>query len=154
MAKIKKLKVGADELNLDDYQGKLTAGTNIQISANNTISATDTTYSAGSGLNLTGTKFSVDNSTVALKSDLSTVATSGSYSDLLDKPTIPTVNNATLTIQRNNTAIGTFTANASSNKTINIVVPTSTSDLTNDSGFIGGVSTITNARIDEIMGVA
>lgn len=154
MAKIKKLKVGADELNLDDYQGKLTSGTNIQISANNTISATDTTYSAGTGLSLTGTKFSVDNSTVALKSDLSTVATSGSYSDLLNKPTIPTVNNATLTIQRNSTNIGSFAANASSNKTINIVVPTSTSDLTNDSGFIASITKITNAEIDAIMGVA
>ena len=35
-------------------------------------------------------------------------------------PSIPTVNNATLTIQRNGTDVGTFTANASSNKTINI----------------------------------
>lgn len=33
-------------------------------------------------------------------------------------------------------------------------IPTATSDLTNDSGFIDEVSTITNARIDEIMGVA
>lgn len=88
------------------------------------------------------------------KPNFSTVATSGSYNDLSNKPTIPTVNNATLTIQRNNTNIGTFTANASSNKTINITVPTATSDLTNDSGFIDGISTITNARIDEIMGVA
>ncbi|MBR2393494.1 MAG: hypothetical protein IKB05_03315 [Alphaproteobacteria bacterium] len=33
---------------------------------------------------------------------------------------LPTVNNATLTIQRNGTDVGTFTANASSNQTINI----------------------------------
>ena len=88
------------------------------------------------------------------KPALSTVATSGSYSDLTNKPTIPTVNNATLTIQKNGTTVNTFTANASSNVTANITVPTSTSDLTNDSGFIDGVSTITNARIDEIMGLA
>lgn len=55
--------------------------------------------------------------------DLKTVAFSGSYNDLSNKPTIPTVNNATLTIQRNGTSVGTFTANASSNKTINIIVP-------------------------------
>ena len=36
---------------------------------------------------------------------------------------IPTVNNATLTIQKNGTNVGTFTANASSNSTINIDVP-------------------------------
>ncbi len=69
-------------------------------------------------------------------SSLATVATSGSYNDLSNKPTIPTVNNATLTIQKNGTTVNTFTANASSNVTANITVPTATSDLTNDSGFV------------------
>ena len=68
--------------------------------------------------------------------DLKTVAFSGSYSDLSNKPTIPTVNNATLTIQKNGSSVATFTANASSNATANITVPTKTSELTNDSGFI------------------
>ena len=36
---------------------------------------------------------------------------------------IPTVNNATLTISQNNSSVGTFTANASSNVTINITTP-------------------------------
>lgn len=70
-------------------QDKLTAGTNITISANNTISASQ-----------------------------------------------PTVGNATLTIQKNGTNVQTFTANATSNKTANITVPTKTSDLTNDSNFV------------------
>lgn len=69
-------------------------------------------------------------------SSLATVATSGLYSDLTGTPTIPTVNNATLTIQKNGTTVNSFTANASSNVTANITVPTATSDLTNDSGFI------------------
>lgn len=43
----------------DEFQEKLTAGANIQISGS-TISATDTTYSAGQGLELNGTTFSVD----------------------------------------------------------------------------------------------
>ena len=68
--------------------------------------------------------------------DLKTVAFTGSYSDLSDKPTIPTVNNATLTIQKNGTNVKTFTANASSDVTANIIVPTKVSDLTNDSGFL------------------
>ena len=71
---------------------------------------------------------------------LATVATSGSYNDLSNKPTIPTVNNATLTIQKNGTTVKTFTANASSNVTCNIGVPTKVSELTNDSGFIADVS--------------
>lgn len=49
-----------------------------------------------------------------------------------NKPNIPTVNDAILTIQKNGTTIDTFTANASTDKTINISVPTKTSDLTND----------------------
>lgn len=43
----------------NEFQEKLTAGANIQISGS-TISATDTTYSAGQGLDLNGTTFSVD----------------------------------------------------------------------------------------------
>lgn len=58
------------------------------------------------------------------KPTLATVATSGSYNDLSNKPTIPTVNNATLTIQKNGTNVATFTANASSNVTADISVPT------------------------------
>lgn len=65
------------------------------------------------------------------------VSKTGSYNDLLNKPTIPTVNNATLTIQKNGANVATFTANASTSATANITVPTATSDLTNDSGFLG-----------------
>ena len=52
------------------------------------------------------------------------------------KGKVPTVNNGTLTIQKNGTNVATFTANSSTNATANITVPTKTSDLTNDSGFI------------------
>lgn len=43
---------------------------------------------------------------------------------------LPTVNNATLTIQENGSNVATFTANASSNVTANIRVPTTTSSVT------------------------
>ena len=74
---------------------------------------------------------------------LATVAKTGAYGDLSGRPTIPTVNNATLTIQKNGTTVDTFTANASANKTINITVPTTTSQLTNNSGFITSVPVAT-----------
>ncbi len=61
--------------------------------------------------------------------DLATVATSGSYADLTNKPTIPTVNNATITIQKNGTKVDSFTANQASAKTINITVPTTAADV-------------------------
>lgn len=49
---------------------------------------------------------------------------------------LPTVNDATLTIQKNGTDVATFSANASTNATANITVPTNTNELTNGAGFI------------------
>lgn len=61
----------------------------------------------------------------SLVSGLSAVATSGSYNDLSNKPTIPAAaNNGTLTIQKNGTTVATFSANQSGNATANITVPT------------------------------
>ena len=71
----------------------------------------------------------------SLVSGLATVATSGSYNDLSNKPTIPTVNNGTLTIKQNGTTVQTFSANQSGNVTANITVPTFS--------FSNGVLTIT-----------
>ena len=89
---------------------------------------------------------SVNNKTGAVVLDASDVGA------LPDTTVIPVVNDATLDIQRNGVSVGTFTANASANKTINITVPTKasdvgalpdttsipskTSELDNDSGFI------------------
>ena len=97
------------------------------------------------------------------KPNLATVATSGDYNDLINKPTIPTVptdvsefindagylttetdptvKNSTITIQKNGTVVDNFTLNQGTDKTINITVPTQTSELTNNSGFI------TNAQV-------
>lgn len=77
---------------------------------------------------------------------LSTVATSGSYDDLSNKPTIPAAaNNGKLTIQKNGTDVATFTANQSTNVTANITVPTKASDvnaLSLDGGTIKKSKTI------------
>lgn len=84
------------------------AGSNITITdgANNvTIAATDTTYTAGTGLTLSSGAFSVDTSVVATQSDLSsytptaslaTVATTGDYGDLSNRPTIPVIGTVTI----------------------------------------------------------
>ena len=135
-------------------QIEYSAGQNVNIN-NHVISATDTTYSAGSGLALNGTTFS--NTAPNVKSDWNAAA--GSAAEILNKPTIPTktselnndsgfitsasiptVNNGTLTIQRNGTQVATFSANQSGNATANISVPTDTSDLTNGAGFITSAS--------------
>ena len=83
-------------------------------------------------------------------SGLATVATSGSYTDLTNKPTIPTVNNATLTIQKNGTSVATFTANSGTAATANITVPTKTSQLTNDSNY--ATTTAVAAKLDKSLG--
>lgn len=67
------------------------------------------------------------------KPNFAIVATSGSYNDLSNQPSI---NNGSLTIKRNNALLGSFTANSSTNADINITVPTKTSELTNNSDFI------------------
>lgn len=107
--------------------------------------------------------------------DLATVATSGSYSDLSNtptipaaqiqsdwaqtntgsvdfiknKPTIPTVNNATLTIKHDGTSIATFTANSATDTEANIVSPVqigSTLSPTNPVAYVG-TSNIVNGAV-------
>ena len=118
-----------------------TANASSNVTANITV-PTKTSDLTNDGSDNTSTYVEADElatvATTGAYSDLSgapslaTVATTGSYTDLTNKPTIPTVNDATLTIQRNGTNVQTFTANASSNVTANISVPTKTSDLVND----------------------
>lgn len=56
------------------------------------------------------------------------------YHPLADEATTAKKTTGTLTIQKNGTNINTF--NGSANKTINITVPTKTSELTNDSNYV------------------
>ena len=68
---------------------------------------------------------------------LCAVATSGKYCDLSWQPTIWT---ATLSICRNCTLVNSFWANATSNVSVNIDVPTDTCELSNSAWFITGIS--------------
>ena len=64
---------------------------------------------------------------------------------LLEKR-LPTVNNATLTIQQNGKDVETFTANSATNKTVNITVPTGGLASKNT---ISDADVATNADIDQ-----
>ena len=55
-----------------------------------------------------------------IKSKLATVAISGSYNDLSNKPSIPSVGNGTITIKQNGTSKGSFTTNQSGNTIIEL----------------------------------
>lgn len=89
-----------------------------------------------------GTAASVPWSGVTGKPTFAAVATSGAYSDLTGTPTIPTVNDATLTIQQNGTTVDSFSANSSSDKTVNIQCV----DLSNNQ-TVGGIKTFSNAPV-------
>lgn len=73
---------GQMDVKLAEKQDKLTAGANIQIQ-NGTISATDTTYTAGNGLNLNGTEFSADTTVLTTKEDLEDYYTKPETDNLL-----------------------------------------------------------------------
>ena len=69
------------------------------------------------------------------KPALATVATTGSYNDLSDKPDAP--GNAAIIIAKNNTAVdnGLFYVDQSTNQTINIDVPTTVSELSDAADY-------------------
>lgn len=174
--------------------GSYTAGANIQI-VNDVISATDTTYTAGAGIDITNgvisnTQTSAEWGNISgdiedqtdlqdaldAKQDLitsenpidaediiglSSVATSGNYNDLLDTPTIPTAtsdltNDSGFITSSYHDSTKQDVINASNKLSAQYVsglatvattgdyddlidkptIPTATSDLTNDSGFI------------------
>ena len=95
-------------------------------------------------VNASGVATRIDKVAAAASADTATSATKatqdGNGANIANtyakKTELPTVNNATLTIQKNGATVDTFTANASANKTINITVPTQTSQLQNNSGYI------------------
>lgn len=126
----------SDITDIGDYATKQYVDNSISGLVDNAPAALDTLNELSAALNDDANFASTVTNALSAKAnsaDLATVATSGSYNDLSNKPT---VNDAILTIQKNGVDVQTFTANASSNVTCNITVPTKTSELTNDSRFL------------------
>ena len=71
-----------------------------------------------------------------IKGKLAKVATSGSYNDLSNKPTIPSVGNGTITIKQAGTSKGTFTTNQSGNTTIELTDNNTTYTLSSITGTL------------------
>ena len=70
---------------------------------------------------------------------LAPVATSGLYSDITGAPTVPTVYNGKLTITQNGKTLGEFTANQSTDTTINLENSSySTSEVKTNATWIDG----------------
>ena len=72
--------------------------------------------------------------TVSSETGSSNIALSTYIQSLI--PSQATVNNATLTIQKNGTTVQTFTANSNTDKTANITVPTAMADLSDSSSYV------------------
>lgn len=97
-------------ITIDQYGHITAAGTAVTIpAAPGTLNTNNTTaQTASSSEALSGTI------------NLHKVAKTGTYSDLIGTPTIPTVNNSTITVQMNGSTVDSFTTNTSSAKTINL----------------------------------
>lgn len=107
---------------------ELKAGSNITLTPNSSDN-TITIASTGSGT-ITDVKI---NNTSIVSSGVANFNTKTAYNASTNKiateSDLPTVNNGTLTIQKNGSNVQTFTANQSGNVTANITVPTKTSDI-------------------------
>jgi len=143
----------SDITDIDDYATKQYVDNSISGLVDNAPDALNTLNELSAALNDDSNFATTVTNALAAKAnsaDLATVATSGDYDDLSNKPTI---NDSTITIQKNGSTVDTFTTNGSA-KTIDITVPTKTSDLTNDSNFVdisdpAVASGITSAKVTD-----
>ena len=115
--------IGGDTLTYDETN-------NIYVTPEETASATnDGLMSAADKAKLDGIAPGAE---ANVQSDWN-VTDSSSDAFIKNKPTIPTVNNGTLTIQKNGASIATFSANQSTAITANITVPTNLDDISDGS---------------------
>lgn len=96
--------------------GNVTANINVPTDTSDLTNGAG--YITSTALSGYATELWVNNQGYAIASTLATVATSGSYNDLNNKPTIPTVNDPTITITQGGVTKGSFTLNQSSGDTI------------------------------------
>ncbi len=131
-----------NKVTVDGY-GTVTAGENVDyLTSHQSIKKLNTNNTTAQDAN--ASEAIVGSGTI----NLHKVAKTGSYNDLLYKPTIPAAaNNGKLTIQKNGTDVATFTANQSTNTTANITVPIKVSELTNDSGYTTNKGTVTSVSV-------
>ena len=104
---------------------------NTTVTASNTGTVNISTLLPDVSNFVTNSSLSTTLSNYTLSSNLATVATSGNFDDLINQPTIPTVNNSTIIFTQGGVTKGTITLNQSSNQTIAL-----------DAGGGGGTGTV------------
>ena len=151
---------------IDIPVGDLVAGLQTEITSSNKLDADLVDDSTSTNKFVTSSDISTWNAKQDAISDLATIRSGASagatalqpndnISELINdagyitSASLPTVNNATLTIQKNGTAIQTFTANASSDVTANITVPTQASDIGAQETLVSGtnIKTVNNTSL-------
>lgn len=142
---------GNGDINITEYTG-ITSEDVVEALGFTPISA-NTVYTAGDNINIENDVISVTGlpnfNDYALTADLATVATTNDYNDLDNRPTIPTVNNAVLTVVQDGVTAGTFDANASADTTITI---TTSNKADKDIDAIEGNIAVFNASGDPVDG--
>lgn len=124
------------------------AGVGINITPDNIIEATGDAVAVWGGIHgdiATQMDLQEEFGEYTKTENLAPVALSNDYGDLLNQPTIPTVNNGSLTIKQNGATLATFTANSATNATATINSPVITMTTTDpgegsvlaDNNFIG-----------------
>lgn len=124
------------------------AGVGINITPDNIIEATGDAVAIWGGIHgdiATQMDLQEEFGEYTKTENLAPVALSNDYGDLLNQPTIPTVNNGSLTIKQNGATLATFTANSATNATATINSPVITMTTTDpgegsvlaDNNFIG-----------------
>lgn len=108
---------GTEHINMLNGNVNTTAHITPTVNSNYNLGSADYKWKNIYATNFIG---NIDWSYIQNKPNLATVATSGSYNDLSNTPTIPKVNNGTLKITQNGIEVGTFTANQSGDTTINL----------------------------------
>lgn len=111
-------------------------------------SKTNNVWFYGSWYKIYTTKNKPSWSDVTGKPSFAAVATSGSYNDLSDKPSIPSVGNGTVTITQGNSTKGTFTMNQSGNTTIALTDNNTTYSANNGVSLSG--TTFSNSGVRSI----
>lgn len=126
--KANKTSIGNGKLSVfvnEELQGEFTANNSSDVNINIEI-PTKTSELDNDAEFVTAEEISLD--TIVTKEDLQT--------GLATKVNITELGAGILSIQKNNDLIGTFNANSFDNKTINIEIPTKTSELDNDAEFL------------------
>ena len=150
----------SDITDIDDYATKDYVDNSISGLVDNAPDALNTLNELSAALNDDSNFAGTVTTALAAKAnsaDLATVATSGSYTDLTDKPTIPTntsdlTNDSDFVVSSNLATVATSgDYDDLSNKPS---IPTNTSDLTNDSNFVDTsnsavASGITSAKVTD-----